>query len=109
MKNTGMQHPQDVINWSDSVAQLVLAAGVGQAVDVPAGANLANFSSNGIDFWVRFGSTAAAIPTTSTTAGSSTLSILSPEARTLGSTLGCSVISIISPSSGYALVEFFSK
>lgn len=106
MKNLGMLHQTDIPAFTDSVASLVLAAGTGQAVDVPSGAGFVAFTSS-VDFWVRYGSTGAAIPTTSTTAGSSAISAFNPDSRNLTSTAACSVISLVSASSGYVVLEFW--
>jgi hypothetical protein len=107
MKTLGTLHPTEIVSSPDVVQQAVLAAGTGQAFDVPTGGAYCLFSSN-VDLWVRYGSTAASIPTTSST-GSSTNAELNPTARNIGSTLGCTGISIISASSGYATMAWYTR
>jgi len=107
MKTSGLLHPTEIVASPDYVQQAVFAAAVGQAFDVPAGAHYCSFSpSFGIDFWVRYGSTAASIPTTSST-GSSTNAELNPSARNVGSTAATTGISIISATTGYCTISWW--
>lgn len=84
---------QDVIAAPDFVQAVVLAANTGQAFDTPAGMGKVLFSMTG-DFWVKYGSTAALVPSTSTTGGSSSPE-LNPTMRDIVSTAACTGISII--------------
>lgn len=105
MKTFGTQHPTEVPATSDTIQQAVLAANVGAAFDTPPGGGIVAFGANG-DFWVRWGSTAAAIPTTNST-GSSTNCELNPLSRNVGSTLNTTGYSIIAPSSGYVTASWY--
>lgn len=111
MNPLGTMHPTDVISRAstDSISNIVFAANVAQAIDVPTGAGYVNFSAN-VDFWVAFCSTTVFIPTSSTTAGSSSnTSIINPTARNFHSTQSCTGISVISASSGYLALEWFTR
>lgn len=107
MKNIGILHPTEILPSPDYVQQCVFVAGTGQAFDVPTGAGYVTFSAS-VDFWVRYGSTAASIPTTSST-GSSTNAELNPTARNVGSTLSCTGVSVISASTGYLTMNWFGR
>ena len=93
-KGTGLQ-PNTLLQVPDFVQAVVLASSVGQAFDVPAGMRYVAFSMNA-DFWVKYGSTAALIPSTSTTAGTSSPE-LNPTARDIRSTSLTTGLSIIAP------------
>lgn len=105
MKPLGVPHPTEVVPFSDTVQQAVLVAATGQAFDTPTGAGFVVFSSN-VDFFVRYGSTAASVPSTSST-GSSTTSEMNPTARNVGSTLGCTGISLIAASAGIVTMAWY--
>lgn len=106
MKGTGLTHPFDIISSPDYVGHGVLASSVGQAFDTPTGAGFVVFSSN-VDFFVRYGSTAASVPTTSST-GSSTNAELNPTTRNIGSTAACTGISVISANAGIVTMSWFA-
>ena len=108
MKNSGLLHPTELIAVSDTVQQAVFVAGTGQAFDVPAGSRYCSFApSLSLDFWVRYGSTAASIPTTSST-GSSTNSELNPSTRNIVSTAVTTGISVISATTGYLTISWWN-
>ena len=86
-KGTGIAAGQ-ILGFPDFVQAVVLVANTGQAFDTPAGMGSVLFSMNA-DFYARYGSTAAAVPTTSSTAA--TGSELNPTARNIGSSLFISV------------------
>jgi hypothetical protein len=104
--NTGLVAPGVIIGKPESpITTVVLSSGVGQAFDVPAGKNIASFSLSG-DFWVAYGSTTAAVPTTSSTGGAVELN---PTIRFLGSTVSCTGISIISEVAPKGSITWYSK
>lgn len=107
MKGTGLTHPQDVIVSPDYVQQAVLVANTGQAFDVPTGGSYVVFGSNA-DFMVRWGSTAASIPTTSST-GSSTNAEMNPTARNVGSTASTTGFSIIAATVGIVTMSWYTR
>lgn len=92
-KGTGIP-TNSILAAPDFVQGVVLAANTAQAFDTPTGMGYVAFSFDQ-DFWVKYGSTAAAIPSTSTTAGTSSPE-LNPTIRNLASTASCSGISIVS-------------
>lgn len=92
-KGTGVS-TQSILVRPDSVQAVVLAAGTGQAFDVPTGMAYVAFSMDQ-DFWVRYGSTAAAVPSTSSTS-LTTNAELNPTVRNIQSTATTSGISIVS-------------
>lgn len=107
MKTSGLLHPTEIIVSPDYVQQAVLVANTGQAFDVPTGAHYCSFAaSQSVDFWVRYGSTAASIPTTSST-GSSTNAELNPTARNIGSTAATTGLSVIAGSAGYLTISWY--
>ena len=93
-RNGGIMTPSDTIQ---SVA-LTTAA---QALDLPTGAQFGNFSANA-DFYLKSGSTGAAVPTTTSTAPSTSDSVseLNPTIRDFHSTQKTSGISVIAPVAG---------
>ena len=102
-KNTGL--PQfSMLSAPDVVQPIVLAANTGQAFDVPAGHSFVLFSLNA-DFYARYGSTSAQVPTTTSTG--STGSELNPTARNIGSTASCTGISIIAPAAASGSLSWF--
>lgn len=105
MKQTGLLHPTDVPGISDSVQTAVLAANTGQAFDTPAGAGYLIFAGS-VDFYVKYGSTTATVPTTSSTS-LTTNSELNPTARNLNSTAACTGISIISALAGVVTLSWY--
>lgn len=94
MKALGIHNSNEIMQRPDYIQAVVLASSVGQAFDLPAGAGIVGFSFPD-NFWVKYGSTSALVPTTSTTAGSSSAE-LNPTIRNVGSTQSCTGISIIS-------------
>jgi len=92
-KGTGLP-TQSILAVPDAVQAVVLAAGTGQAFDVPTGMACVAFSMDQ-DFWVLYGSTAASVPTTSSTS-LTTNAELNPTVRNVQSTATTSGISIIS-------------
>ena len=92
-KGTGVE-TRSILSSPDFVQSVALSSGVGQAFDTPAGMSYVLFSMD-TNFWVRYGSTAASVPTTSSTAGT-TNAELNPTARNIGSTQACTGISIVS-------------
>lgn len=111
MKTLGTGNVTEVVANSDFIQQAALVAATGQAFDVPTGGGQVAFSATiGVDLWVRFGSTAAAIPTTSTTGGSTTNNtILNPTIRNITSTLACTGYSVISATTGIAVMEWWNR
>lgn len=107
MKGTGLTHPQDILAIPDYVQQAVLVANTGQAFDVPTGANYVVFGAN-TDFFARYGSTAASVPTTSST-GSSTNAEMNPTARNVGSTLTTTGLSLVAASAGIVTMSWFFR
>ncbi len=107
MKPIGTLHPTEILTFPDNVQQCVFVANTGQAFDVPTGTNFVNFSSN-VDFFVRYGSTAASIPTTSST-GSSTNAELNPTVRNIGSTLSCTGVSVVSAFAGILTMGWYGR
>lgn len=106
MKTIGVMHPTDSVpTFSDTIGVAVLAAGVGQAFDTPTGAGMVLFGAD-CNFFVRYGSTGAAVPAASS-AGSSSGVEYNPTARNNVSTAACTGISIISPSSGIVTMSWF--
>ena len=95
MKTPGIGNTNEILSSPDTYCNVVLAAGVGQAFDVPSGAGIVGFSFNA-DIWVKYGSTGAQVPTTSQSSASSTGSELNPTIRNIGSTLACTGISVVS-------------
>lgn len=91
-KQTGVPTPS-ILQFPDFIQAVVLSSGVGQAFDVPTGMGYVGFSMNA-DFWVRYGSTAASVPSTSSTSGS-TNSELNPTYRNVGSTAATTGISLV--------------
>ena len=106
MKTAGIRNVSEILASPDTYTNVVLAAGTGQAFDVPSGAGLVGFSFN-TDIWVRYGSTSAQVPTTSQSSASSTGSELNPTIRNFGSTLGCTGISIVSAGAGAGSLTWF--
>ena len=82
-KGTGLP-TQSILVRPDAVQAVVLAAGTGQAFDVPAGMAVVAFSMDQ-DFWVRYGSTSL-----------TTNAELNPTVRNVQSTATTSGISLIS-------------
>lgn len=110
MKTLGIRNSAEIPTFgsTDAIGTMVAAAGTAQAFDTPSGAGFVSFASNGIDFYVAFGSTNAAVPTTSSTPGTTAnRSIPNPDVRNIGSTASCTGISIVSPSTGVIVMEWF--
>jgi hypothetical protein len=95
---------------TDAISVMVgAAASTVQAQDVPSGACMVAFGCN-VDFYVSFGSTNANVPSTSSTAGTTTnRSIFNPTARNFGSTLSCTGLSVAFVSSGVLTMEWFGR
>lgn len=94
MKTLGVKNSQEILTPSNLTQAVVLSSGVAQAFDVPTGAGFVAFAFDN-SFWVKYGSTGALVPSTSSSAGT-TSSELNPTARNLSSTLACTGISIVS-------------
>ena len=92
-RNTGLLHPTDILGAPDFTQSVVLSSGTAQAFDTPTGMAYVGFSMN-YDFWTKYGSTGAVVPTTSSTASSG--SELNPTYRNIGGTQTCTGISIVS-------------
>jgi hypothetical protein len=107
MKTLGTRNSAEVISQPDFVQSVVLSSGVGQAFDTPTGAGYVVFSMNA-DFWVRYGSTAASAPTTSSTSGS-TNAEFNPNIRNITSTLACTGISLVSETAAKGSLAWYSK
>lgn len=92
---------EDILAAPDFIESVVLSSGAGQAFDVPAGMGYAAFSFNA-DFWVAYKSTGAAIPSSSSTANTTSNAELNPTIRNIQSTAACTGISLIAaaPASG---------
>ena len=101
----GVRNALDFLRAPDYTQGVVLAAATGQAFDVPAGMAFVAMAFN-VDVWAKYGSTTARIPTSSTTAGSSS-SELNPNVRNIGSTQACTGISLISASSGEGMLNWY--
>ena len=93
MKTPGTRNTAEILSTPDFVQSVVLTSGTAAAFDTPSGAGYLSISGNA-DYWVRYGSTAAAAPSTTTTGSSG--SELNPAIRNVGSTLACTGISIYS-------------
>lgn len=92
-KGTGLSINQ-LLSRPDFTQAVVLAAGTGQWFETPTGMGAVIFSMDQ-DFWVQWGSTAAAVPSSSTTSGT-TSAELNPTTRFIGSTATTSGFSIVS-------------
>lgn len=107
MKTIGIMHPTDIAASPDTIGIAVLVAATGQAFDVPAGAGFVSFGAD-CNFIARYGSTSAQVPTSSSTAGS-TSGEVNPTARNIGSTQSCTGISLISATSGIVTMSWYSR
>lgn len=96
-----------VLGKPDFTQPVVLTTGSSNSVvlDVPAGAGFFNLSCN-VDVWVSYGSTVANIPSTNSTAGTSTAEF-NPTIRNLGSTQSCTGIAIASEFAGKGSISWF--
>lgn len=103
-KGTGVP-VASILHAPDYTQAVVLSSGVGQAFDVPAGMGFVGFSLTE-DFWVKYGSTAAAVPSTSTTAGTSSPE-LNPTYRNLSSTAKTTGISIVSDAAAKGSINWY--
>lgn len=94
-KGLGFRSDQ-ILEYPDFTQAVSLSSGSSNAAafDVPAGMGFVGFSMNN-DFWVKYGSTACVIPSSSTTAGT-TSPELNPTYRRINSTASCTGISIAS-------------
>lgn len=110
MANTGLVSPGDILQRPDKVVHVVLATGStnAQAFDVPTGMSVVVPSFNG-DIWVTYGSTAAAIPTTSTTAATTSNAELNPGARHVVSTASCTGISLCSEVAAKGSLAWYAR
>ncbi len=103
----GVLHPTDNLPFPRYVNHCVFAAASsGHAYDVPAGANFVSFSAD-CNFAVRYGSTAAAYPSSDVTDGSG--NEINATMRNIGSTLTTTGISLIAPSSGIVTLSWFAR
>lgn len=97
----------NILRTPDFVTNVVLAAGTGQAFDIPAGARYACFAFDS-DFWCKFGSTGAAIATSSSTVGSSALSSeLNPTVRDIGSSGATTGLSLVSAAAAKGSISWY--
>lgn len=96
-----------VLGKPDFTQGVVLTTGSSnaQAFDTPAGAGYVNFSFN-VDLWVNYGSTVLAIPSSTTTAGTSS-GELNPAMRNIGSTQACTGIVLASEYAGKGSISWF--
>lgn len=108
LKGSGLLHPQEIIATPALVQSAALTANTPQTFDAPTGARFAVFASN-VDFVASYGSTGAALPTTTSTASSSAQSELNPTARNIGSTFACTGITINAATSGYFSVSWYGN
>ena len=106
MKTFGTRNPTEVLSTPDFVQSVVLTSGVAQAFDTPTDAGFVVFAINS-DYWVRYGSTGAVSPTTSSTGASG--SELNPTSRNIGSTLACTGISIYSDYACKGSIAWYHK
>ena len=98
--------PSDFLRAPNYVNAAVLASSVGQAFDVPEGAQFVSFKGS-VDFYVKYGSTAAAVPTSSLSTGNG--SELNPTTRSIGSTNATTGLSVISPSAGNVTMSWYTN
>jgi len=98
--NTAL-NPADILRAPNYVNTAVLSSGVGQAFDVPAGCQFVFFGAN-CDFHVKYGSTAAALPTSSLSTGSG--NEINPTARNIGSSNATTGLSVITGTTGGGFV-----
>lgn len=94
-----------VLGKPDFTQGVVLAAATPQAIDTPAGMGFANFSFN-TDIWVNYGSTVVNIPTSTTTAGTTT-GEFNPTMRNITSTAQTTGISLVSATTGSGSISWF--
>ena len=102
--NTGLLHPTEILRAPNYVNTAVLAAATGEAFDVPAGAQYVSFGAN-VDFFVKWGSTAASVPSTDYTDGSG--SELNPTVRNIGSTNATTGLSLIAVTTGIVTMSWY--
>lgn len=110
MRPLSLYRPGNIKQWSDYVSSVALTTSA-QAFDTPAGAGFIQFSST-TPFTVKFGSTAAAIATTSSTGGADSELIYPGQdaIRALGSTTSCTGFSILaSTAGGMVSVAYYGK
>lgn len=103
MKSLGL-NPNTILPTPPRVDAIVLVAGTGQAIDTPTGAAFVGFGST-MTFYVAYGSTGAAVPSTNNVAG--TASEQNPSLRNIGSTLTTSGLSIVSTESGPVVLSWY--
>lgn len=122
MRSIGWLHTNEQTGIpADTQAHAVLAAGTGQAFDMPASAGmmrLAGLTTAGapLGFYLNMGSTKAQQPTTSATGstGSTDLNIAIPAGgpyytQIAGGTAGTTGFSLVAPSSGIVSMEFWKR
>lgn len=97
-------NPAAVIRAPNYVNVAVLASSVGQAFDTPAGVQVVNFKGS-VDFYVKYGSTGAAVPGASLSTGGG--SELNPTTRNIGSTSATTGLSLISASAGTVTMSWY--
>lgn len=102
--NTGLLHPTEILRAPNYVNVAVLSSGVGQAFDIPAGVQYVYFGAN-IDFYVKYGSTAAALPSSSLVDGSA--AECNPTSRNIGSTNATTGLSVIAAAPGNVTMSWF--
>ena len=86
----------NILAFPDYTQAVSLSTGSSNALalDIPTGMGFVGFSMNN-DFWVKYGAATCTIPSTSSTAGTSTPE-LNPTYRRLGSSQSCTGIAIAS-------------
>jgi len=115
VRSLATQHPQDFAPPApDTVHTFVMAAATAQASDFPSTGEAHYMSINGtVPGFIAYGSTGAAIPTSSVTSGSSGIEVFSGapgfDRRIPSNSTGPSTgYSIITPTSGYVTVSFWN-
>ena len=100
----------------DTVTTFALAANTAQAIDLPSGAKCVRLTGLStsvglpLNFYVNLQSTAAAVPSSGTTATTSTTGVSVPVAgiREFTLTNSCTGFSVIAQSSGYVHAEYWT-
>lgn len=101
---TGLLHPTNIIRAPNYVNVAVLSSGTGQAFDVPAGVQYVTFGAD-IDFFVKWGSTGASLPSSSLVTGAA--AELNPTTRNIGSTNATTGLSIIASAAGTVTMGWY--
>lgn len=110
MRPLSIYRPANILLWPDYVNSVALTT-VGQAFDIPDGAGFVEFRSTAA-FTAKFGSTGAAIATTSSTAGNAGIVFPAgePALYALGSTSDTTGFSILAAvTGGIVSVGYYGK